>query len=273
MNVVRRFRRASSLAIWEYCVRFEKIKRTAEVEWEKFRDMVLGETAEARTYQEYKYFKAKVLKPAIAEINSESNLTIQLVETKLGKRVVAVRFEIEKKATAEEPVADGKALEAIGELVRLGVMQSEAKKLVQTHSVDDVKAALEYTKRRMADKRAEKLDNPAAYFRHALQHRYAAAADAVEQPKPATKVDLREAYLQSQLHDAEGYFRELDAADQAALIERYNDEQPVSALQLKKKATKASEAAFRRWLVKDTWGEPSADDLVEFAQRILAKAQ
>jgi hypothetical protein len=272
MNVVRRFRRASSLAIWEYCVRFEKIHRTAEVEWEKFRDMVLGETADARTYQEYKYFKAKVLKPAIAEINAESNLIIQLVETKLGKRVVAVRFEIEKKAAAEEPVADGKALEAIGELVRLGVMQSEAKKLVQTHSVEDVKATLEYTKRRMSDKRAEKLDNPAAYFRHALQHHYAGAAESPEQPKTGGKVDLREAYLQAQLQDAERYFKELDPEDQAALIERYNDEQPLAMLKLKKKASKASEAAFRRWLVKDTWGEPSADDLVELAQQMLAKA-
>ena len=118
MNVVRRFRRASSLAIWEFCVRFEKIGRTTEVQWEQFRDMILGETAEARTYQEYKYFKAKVLKPAIAEVNSESNLTIDLVEAKIGKRVTSLRFEVHKKLVAEEVVEDGLALEVISELVK-----------------------------------------------------------------------------------------------------------------------------------------------------------
>ena len=274
MNVVRRFRRAPSLAIWEFCSRYEKIGQTAEVEWKKFRDMVLGETAEAVTYQEYKYFKAKVLKPGIAEINAESNLKIDLVEAKMGKRVTALRFLIQKKRLAEDLVDDGRAIEIIGELVRLGVMQSEARRMVKDHPLDAVKAALEYTKRRMADKRSDKLDNPAAYFRHALQHRYAAPVDEAQSRQQddaaSPKMDLREAYLQAHLVDVEGYFRELDAEDQSALIERYN-EHAVGPLKLtKKKASKVAEAGFKHWLVKDVWGEPSPEDLVDFAQRILA---
>ncbi|HET9643464.1 MAG TPA: replication initiation protein [Burkholderiaceae bacterium] len=277
MNVVRRFRRAPSLAIWEFCSRYEKIGQTAEAEWQKFRDMILGETAEAVTYQEYKYFKAKVLKPAIAEINVESNLKIDLVEAKMGKRVTSLRFLIEKKAVAEELVDDGRAIELIGELVRLGVMQSEARRIVKDHPPDAVKAALEYTKRRMADKRSDKLDNPAAYFRHALQHRYAAPAEEAQQHHQqektvSPKIDLREAYLQEQLVNIEGYFKELDSEDQSALIERYN-EQTIGPLKLTKKTSKVAEAGFRRWLVKDVWGEPTSEDLVDFAQRILASQQ
>lgn len=273
MNVVRRFRRASSLAIWEFCVRFEKIGRTTEVQWEQFRDMILGETAEARTYQEYKYFKAKVLKPAIAEVNSESNLTIDLVEAKIGKRVTSLRFEVHKKLVAEEVVEDGLALEVISELVKLGLLQSEARKVVRDNPVQSVKAAIEYTKRRVADKRAEKLERPAAYFRHALQHGYAATDEAGDAPKrksPAPKVDVKEAYLQSQLADAERYFHELDPPDQTQLIERYNS-QALPPLRLKKKASKAAETAFRRWLVFDTWGEPSPAELLDFAQKMLAE--
>lgn len=273
MNVVRRFRRASSLAIWEFCVRFEKIGRTTEVQWEQFRDMILGETAEARTYQEYKYFKAKVLKPAIAEVNSESNLTIDLVEAKIGKRVTSLRFEVHKKLVAEEVVEDGLALEVISELVKLGLLQSEARKVVRDNPVQNVKAAIEYTKRRVADKRAEKLERPAAYFRHALQHGYASndeAGDAPKRKSPAPKVDVKEAYLQSQLADAERYFHELDPPDQTQLIERYNS-QALPPLRLKKKASKAAETAFRRWLVFDTWGEPSPAELLDFAQKMLAE--
>lgn len=270
MNVVRRFRRASSLAIWEFCVRFEKIGRTAEVEWEKFRDMVLGETAESKTYSEYKYFKSKVLKPAIAEINSESNLTIELVEAKVGKRVRSVRFELQRKASVGgEVLEDGAALELLGEMVRLGVMQSEARRLIKAHASQDVRAALDYTKRRLADRRAEKLENPAAYFRHALQHQYGAAQTVASAEPAAEKVDIREAYLASQMVEAQGYFKELDASEQSALIDRYNEQQETSVLRLKKRVTKPAEIAFQRWLIRDTWGEPTADQLLQFAQQML----
>ena len=275
MNIVRRFRRAPSLAIWEFCVRFERLTLTTEVPWEQFRDMMLGETAEAKTYQEYKYFKAKVLKPAIAEINAESNLRIELVESKIGKRVSSIRFQIEKKVVADDTVDDGRTFEVLGEVVKLGVMQSEARRLVKNHPLDEMKAALDYTKRRITDSRAEKLENPAAYFRHALQHRYATLAKDTESNRTSAsknKLDLRQAYLESQLADVEGYFKELDAADQRVLIERYN-ESVLGPLQIKKKASKAAEAAFSRWLVNDTWGEPTAENLVEFAQQILTKKQ
>lgn len=270
MNVVRRFRRASSLAIWEFCVRFEKLGHTAEVPWEDFRDMVLGETAEAKTYQEYKYFKAKVLKPAIAEINAESNLLVELVEAKVGKRVAALRFQLQKKAEPQPGTDDTQVLELIGEMVVLGLLQSEARRLAREHAHEEIRAALDYTRRRMADTRAGKLDNPAAYYRHALQHRYALPKPASEPvTASAPRLDLREAYLTSQLAEAERYFKELDPEDQTALVERYNA-QALGALKIKKRITKVSEASFQRWLVMDTWGEPSPQVLLDFAQQMLA---
>ena len=44
LNVLKRFRRASSLALYEHCLRFEKIHRTTEVEWQLLRDMLMGES-------------------------------------------------------------------------------------------------------------------------------------------------------------------------------------------------------------------------------------
>lgn len=272
MNVVRRFRRASSLAIWEFCVRFEKLGRTAEVEWEKFRDMVLGETAESRTYAEYKYFKSKVLKPAIAEINSESNLTIELVEAKMGKRVRSVRFELARKVSQGGDVyEDVDSIELVGEMVRLGVMQSEARRLLKIHAAQEVRSALDYTKKRLADRRADKLENPAAYFRHALQHQYGASVPVASTERVEEQVDIREAYLASQMDEVQGYFKELDTSEQSALIGRYNEQQSAPVLRLKKRVTKPAEIAFRRWLIRDTWGEPTPDQLLHFAQKMLSK--
>lgn len=277
MNVVRRFRRAPSLAIWEFCVRFEKIGRTAEVDWEKFRDMVLGESAEGKTYQEYKYFKSKVLNPAIAEINSESNHTVRLFESRIGKRIAGLRFEVARKTVVEAVLEDDRQLELLGELARLGVPQSEARRLAKEYSTAEIKAAIEYTRQRVNDRKLAPLGKPAAYFRQALVNRYAAASE-VKAPSPAPEnpagpskaIDLRQAFELQRIGEAERYFGDLDLADQSVLIERYNVQQPAAQLKVKKKASRLTQTAFYRWLAIDTWGEPTLNELLTFAQRLLS---
>ncbi len=278
MNIVRKFRRAASLGIWEFCVRFEKVKRTSEVKWEKFRDMILGESADNKTYQEYKFFKSKVLNPGIAEINSESNHRIELLESKIGKRVSSISFLVARSSSINAIIEDDSSIELVGELVRLGVPPSEAKKLCNTQSTIDIGAALDYTKRRMTDQRSSKLDNPAAYFRHALANRYAATENIKTKtgllPEATEKsVDIRAGYANHQLAEAERYFKELDSDDQASIIERYNEEQTVTPLQLRKRASKVALLGFYKWLANITWGEPNADKLLEFAQGVLQGRQ
>ena len=281
MNIVRRFRRAPSLAIWEFCVRFEKISRTAEVPWAHFRDMILGESAEGKTYQEYKYFKSKVLLPAIAEINSESDHEIVLLESKEGRRISALRFEVHRKASAAAPAVDGRELELLGELTRLGLPQSEARRLLGQRGVPAVSSAVDYTRRRQADKKLAPLDNPAAYFRQSLEHAYGVnvnTGNAGEGPKPLPKpakaaIDIHQAFEAQRVGQAQQYFTELDPIDQASLIERYNQNQATDGLKIKKKATKLSQAAFLRWLAQQTWGPVSPEELVEFAQKLLSERQ
>lgn len=278
LNVVRKFRRASSLAIYEHCIRFVTLGRTAEVEWEKFRDIALGESAESKSYKEYKYFKQKVLKPAIAEINSESDITVELLEQLNGRRIERLLFLVEKKsAQLGAELTDEKQLELIGEVVRLGVPQSEAKKLVKQYPAHEVKAALEYTRKRSSDKKAQKLENPAAYFRQALTHKWGLVDDIelkgeVKRTRSVVNgaLPVEEEFALRQMELATGYFKELDVADQDELIHRYNEGQSIPTLQIKKnKATKASQTAFFRWLAIDTWGQPTPTQLLQFAQELL----
>lgn len=280
MNVVRRFRRAPSLAIWEFCVRFEKIGRTSEVDWEKFRDMVLGESAEGKTYQEYKYFKSKVLNPAIAEINSESNHTVSLFESKVGKRIAGLRFEVARKTLVEDVADDDAQLELLGDLVKLGVPQSEARRLSKQYPVADIKAAIDYTRQRVNDRKLAPLGKPAAYFRQALINRYAgasaAAVPSAPSPTPTSvaasgkSIDIRSAFGLQRQDEAGRYFGDLDLADQSRLIEQYNAQQSAAQLRIKKKATRLAQTAFYRWLALDTWGEPTSDELLTFAQGLLS---
>lgn len=278
MNVVRKFRKAASIPIYEFCIRFEKINITAELAWQEFRDMALGDNTEAKAYSEYKYFKQKVLNPCIAEINAESNVTIALLETKIGRRINTIRFNVQKKpevAAEGDSISDEHHLELVGEMIRLGVPQSEAKKLMRNHTSIDVRAAVDFTKKRNSDKKATKLENPAAYFRQALSSGWGKAQDVeVKHAAPAIRdvVDpLEEEFELQRMAEAEAYFNELDPSDQTKLIEGYNAQQGTAQLRVGKKQSRAAKTAFLRWIALETWGAATAEDLLKFAKQKLRK--
>ncbi|WP_171019813.1 replication initiation protein [Hydrogenophaga sp. 2FB] len=276
MTIVKKFRKAPSLAIYEFCVRFERIGKTAEIPWQEFRDMVLGETSESKSYLEYKYFKQKVLKPSIAEVNSQADISIVLKETLAGRRIVNIAFEVSKEGPPQLAMVidDERVLVLVGEMVKIGLLQSEARSFAGKYSPEEISAALDFLKRRMSDKRASPVENPAAYLRQALKNNWAvvdASSDPGGKPKApaagqASKADkLLEQYMAEQLKQAGLYFKELDPSDQDELITRYNAQQQINGLKIAKKAGKAGQIAFFTWLGMETWGHPSAEQLLSFA--------
>lgn len=275
MAVVRRFRRAAAMPIWEFCVRYERLEMTAAVAWEVFRDMVLGDGAESRTYAEYKYFKSKVLDPCIAEINTSTDHHIELVVTKVGRSVSKIAFRVQRRTHAAELVETSpEDQELVSELVRFGLPQAEAKKTRSQHQPSEIRAALEYTKKRLADKKQGPIEKPLAYFRNALKNGYAGAVASAEEAKPVRKkaqsaIDLREAVLVVREAEAKVHFHEQRPEDQAKLIESYNAQQSMKVLHVTKRVTKSAEAAFFRWLALDLWGEPTSEDMLAHAQRML----
>lgn len=280
MTIVKKFRKAPSLAIYEFCVRFERIGHTAEMPWEEFRDMVLGESSESKSYLEYKYFKQKVLKPSIAEVNAQADIVIVLKESHEGRRIRNIAFEVSKSGPPQlaQVIDDERVLVLVGEMVKIGVLQSEAKGFAGRYSVEEITAALDFLKRRMSDKRAPRIENPAAYLRQALRNNWAIVDASVGTPgKPrapsadkASKAEkLMEQYMAEQLKQAELYFKELDASDQDELIVRYNDQQQTAGLKIGKKAGKAAQVAYFTWLGVETWGNPTAEQLLSFATERL----
>ena len=158
-------------------------------------------------------------------------------------------------------------------MIRLGVPQSEARKLMRHHKAEDVRAAVDFTKKRSADKRASKLENPAAYFRQALTQGWGLAQDVeVKRAAPADGIDpLEEEFEKQRMGEAESYFNELDASDQTRLIESYNQQQATAQLRVGKKQSRAARTAFLRWMAIETWGQPTAEELLRFAKQKLRK--
>lgn len=279
LNVLRRFQRASSIPIYEHCVRFVNLGKTAEVELTTFRDIVLGSKSHNSAHTEYKYFKQRVLRPSITEINTFSEIVIELVEGYSGRRVSTIQFFVKRKTKNETPVEDAQEVEEITKsLTDFGLRLPVIKKLVKQYSGNELLAALEYTKKRLTDKRTP-VDNPSAYFQRALEQRWGIVDEpAVVDPKPTlprkpvpnSRKNINEAFLIHQISEAGKYFDGQDGAEQETLVVRYNEQVTMTSLRFNsKRRAKAAQTAFFQWLAIETWGVPTAERLLDFAETLV----
>jgi hypothetical protein len=294
MNKIAKFRRSSTVAIYEFVTRYSKLGATKEVPWRVLRDMVLGGDSENSTsYQEYKRFKNKILNPALIEMRDTAGLEVEINETKLRNEVQSLYFRIVNQAPAtesEQPaetIKDETVLLLVGQLVEIGLVQSEARKLVNDHPHEDLTAAIQYVRKRLNDGKAKRIENPSAYFRRCLSARWFASevTELPAKPSPTTRptpprmarenadsnLKLLQQYNLQQSKEALAYFRELGPDEQQVKLDQYNQQQATAQLRVipGKKLTKAAEVAFASWLAIDTWGQPSTDDLLRFAVSLI----
>ena len=74
LSIQRQFTGGYVLALYENCFRFVKTKSTGWWEMETFRRLMGVEDSEY--YQSYKHLNAKIIKPAVAEVNKVSDIVI-----------------------------------------------------------------------------------------------------------------------------------------------------------------------------------------------------
>jgi len=89
VNVQRQFTGAYALALYENCVRFRRVGSTGWLSVALWRRL-LG--ADADLYNEFKWFSAKVIKPAVSEVNQVSNIIITPEYRREGRYVKDIRF-------------------------------------------------------------------------------------------------------------------------------------------------------------------------------------
>ncbi len=273
MRLVRRFKKAASLAIWEFAIRFEAIRHTASMNWTDFRDMVLSdETAHSKTYQEYKYFKNRQLTPALAEIKSVTDHVLRLLEFRNGKNVEKIQFEVTKKKPPTNGL-DADDLPTVTALNSIGIGHHEAVQCITQYGRGHVAAALLATKKRAGDKKLGPLESPAGWFRWKLR-----TPDAIDHvttgltDRPvAARVDFRQAYLTQRRREAEQYFNELGPEAQTHYMLEYDEQQRIPSLRVTSRKRKPAAAeTFFLWLARKTWGEPTTEQVLEFAQEHIA---
>lgn len=177
LNIQRQFTGGHALALYENCFRFIKTGSTGWWPLDVFRRLMGVEGSDY--YLSYKHLNAKVIKPAVAEVNRVSDIRISPEVRKQGRAVSEIRFKIKPNPQlAILDLDDGEALRkgtVYARLIALGLSDRSARQWLSEHGESFV---------------AEKLDLVAAQNGVKSPVKYLAAAIERDfQPRPSGSED------------------------------------------------------------------------------------
>lgn len=280
LAISQRFRSMGTAPLYEWCKRYERTGLTSRWAWEDFRPAVVGIVEADSIYQQYKFFKSKILKRAIAEVNDLSDIEVTLKEYKNGRVVEQIQFEVRKKNSArpalesepEELSSVPSVTVLLEDVLRLGVTPNRAAQIINEYTPGDIRAALNHTVLRDAATNMEPLKNRASFFICSLEKGYAkpvplpSVVAKTEPSAPAlTDASLRESFMRSRDPLAEASFLAMALDEQSDVLHDYNSRASHEQLRYDPaKKSKLSKTAFIRYLNLRLWGEPSDADVYAF---------
>ncbi|MGR3570973.1 replication initiation protein [Brevirhabdus sp.] len=181
LNIQRRFTSGHALALYENCFRFVRTGSTGWWPIDLFRRL-MGVDGSAY-YESYKHLNAKIIKPAVAEVNKTSNIQLTPEVRKQGRAVSEIRFRIkENPQLAMFDIDDQEGVRQSGtytRLVSLGVSDRLARQWIAEHGDDYVTEKLNYV---AAQKDVE---SPVRYLSAALKQDFSSDSPPAAPPAPA----------------------------------------------------------------------------------------
>lgn len=146
LNIQRRFTSGHALALYENCYRFVRTGSTGWWSLELFRRL-MG-VSDSPYYETFKHLNAKIIKPAVAEVNKTSNIVVTPELRKMGRAVSDIRFRIaENPQLAILDLDDGEGIrntEVYARIRALGVSDRLARQWIGEHGESYVKQKLDY---------------------------------------------------------------------------------------------------------------------------------
>jgi len=181
LNIQRRFTSGHALALYENCYRFVRTGSTGWWDLELFRRL-MG-VSDSTYYEVFKHLNAKIIKPAVAEVNKTSNIIVTPETRKMGRAVSHIRFKIkENPQLAILNIDDGEGARQTGVYEQLrgqGVSDRLARQWINEHGEGYVASKLNY----VAGQKG--VQNPVSYLSAALRQDYGAEEN--EERKPTSE--------------------------------------------------------------------------------------
>lgn len=148
VNIQRNFSSGHGLALYENCYRFVRTGSTGWWSLDTFRKL-MGVDGSSY-YESYKHLNAKIIKPAVTEVNKSSDIEIMPEVRKKGRAVTDIRFLIKENpqlAMFQIDDSDGiRDLPIYQALRAQGVSDRLARQWIAEHGADYVQEKLAYVK-------------------------------------------------------------------------------------------------------------------------------
>lgn len=221
----------------------------------------------------YKYFKRDILKSSIAEINSITDIDVELIEHKNGRKVESLQFRVDMKRQPSldfpaQPVINSAMIDRI---VAFGIARQAATDLTTLHPFTTLMSAIDLVEKRLSAAGLSPLDSPGAYFRWALTSR--ATGESLPKIETSPKVkkvesnSLIERFLSARARDAFEVFCKLNDEEKALSLESFKDTLDGRAFKGKFALTNPmAKSLIGRWYAHSLWGEPTAVALSTFSE-------
>ncbi|MDH2326976.1 replication initiation protein [Cereibacter sp. SYSU M97828] len=165
LNIQRRFTSGHALALYENCYRFVRTGSTGWWSLDIFRRL-MG-VNDSAYYEVFKHLNAKIIKPAVEEVNRSSNIVIEPETRKMGRTVTDIRFLIrENPQLSILDLDDGEGARrspVYERLRRLGAADRLARQWIAEHGEGHVDAKLDYVEGQGG------VRNPVGYLTAALR--------------------------------------------------------------------------------------------------------
>ncbi|GHF06163.1 plasmid replication initiation protein [Aliiroseovarius zhejiangensis] len=177
LNIQRQFTGGHALALYENCFRFVKTGSTGWWSLDIFRRLMGVDGSEY--YQSFKHLNAKVIKPAVAEVNKVSDIIVTPETRKMGRAVSDIRFLIRRNPQlAILNIDDGEGTRTsrtYARLMELGVSDRLARQWISEHGEDYVAGKIDYVAGQ------PEVRSPAKYLSRAISEDYLPADKSASQ--------------------------------------------------------------------------------------------
>lgn len=195
LGILSQMHTHAGIALYEICARYKAIGRTSRQEWRWWLPVLTGHpNSEKLAKTEYRFFKRDSIKTAIAEVNTITDIEVELVEYKNGKHISDLQFLVRQKAQSPLPLKSPPKpvdLTIIRLAVELGIGDDKAEDLVVHFGNDAVRDALRSLQARVATAFPEPVRDPYRYLKAILSGDHSKpAADQVTHEQTAHAIAI-----------------------------------------------------------------------------------
>jgi hypothetical protein len=215
---------------------------------------------------------------AMAEINKNTDIEVEIIEFKENRRVEHLQFRVNLRPQAslefhpESVPGPLLNMQIVERIIRFGIPQDEACQIYAQYPEKTVIAHIDLVEKRQKSSRGAVLDSPAAYFKVAIANSYALNPHIAE-PLTAAKAlpvppkDLKAQMMAARSAQALSFFGELSEAEQAVYLDQFADQADKTIkgyVRKKGLEMKVAKTAFGEWLANVVWGEITEKEVISF---------